>query len=100
VNDRALSVALDFYLESFDADMRSSGTGRVVLNAGPERHECGLGAIRAEVSATSYEMFRALGGRRSAAQVRDLEWVGDRDSVLPFVSRYPLPGFDLVERTD
>lgn len=97
-DDRSLSVALDFYLESFDVDMCAAGVGRVVVNSGPERHECGSGAIRAEVTGAPYEMFRALGGRRSAAQIRDLDWVGDRESVLPFVSRYPLPIADVIER--
>ena len=98
VDDSSLVVALDFYLESLDERLRSAGIGRVIVHAGPERHECGCGAIRAEVTGAPYELFRALGGRRSAAQIRSLGWTGDRDSVLPFVSAYPLPGADLIER--
>lgn len=98
VNDSSLVVALDFYLEWLDEQLRSASVGRVVVHAGPERHECGSGAIRAEVTGAPYELFRALGGRRSATQIRSLEWTGDRDLVLPSLSAYPLPMADLIER--
>jgi uncharacterized protein (TIGR03083 family) len=96
-DDDTLLVATDFYLESFDEDLRSTAPGAVVVTAGAERHEVGRGEIVAELDAPRFEAFRALGGRRSERQIRDLDWRGDLDRVLPIVSRYPLPEHDIVE---
>lgn len=48
-------------------------------------------------SGSRFEIFRTLGGRRSKAQVRALEWTGDIDRVLPVLSRYPLPSTDIAD---
>lgn len=48
--------------------------------------------------ATTYELHRALSGRRSAAQVRALGWTGDPEPYLPVFSRFgDLRQDDLVE---
>jgi uncharacterized protein (TIGR03083 family) len=43
----------------------------------------GKGDPAASVSAETYELFRALGGRRSEEQVRALDWEGDPEPYLP-----------------
>lgn len=96
-DDETLLVATDFYLESFDEALRTVGLGAVVVTTGDEGFTIGVGEIVAELDAPRYEVFRALGGRRSERQIRGLDWRGDLDRVLPTVSRYPLPEHDIVE---
>ena len=57
----------------------------------------GAGAVVASWATGRYEMFRALGGRRSAMQIRDGTWSGDVDLIVPLVSRYGLPAAGIVE---
>jgi len=57
----------------------------------------GSGPVIATVTTSGFEVFRCLGGRRSERQIGALEWGGDLDAVLPFVSPYPLPMTDIVE---
>lgn len=48
--------------------------------------------------ASTYELHRALSGRRSAAQVRSLDWTGDPEPYLAIFSRFgDLRDDDLVE---
>jgi uncharacterized protein (TIGR03083 family) len=99
-DDETLLVATDFYLETFDAALRGAGLGAVVIATGDESFRTGEGEVVAELDASRYEVFRALGGRRSERQIRDLDWRGDLDRVLPTISRYrhaPLPEHDIVE---
>lgn len=93
----ALLAATDFYIESFDESLRGAGAGSVVIRASGESFTAGEGPTFAELDAARYEVFRALGGRRSERQIRAMDWSGDVDRVVPIVSRYPLPERDLVE---
>jgi uncharacterized protein (TIGR03083 family) len=97
VDDDALPVALDFYLISFERGLREANVGAVAVAVGQERWTLGEGDVVASVSADRFELFRSLGGRRSAAQIRALRWDGDLEAVFSAVSRYPMPADDLVE---
>ena len=99
-DDEILVVALDFYLESFDETLREAGAGTVELRTGGEMFTAGDGPVIAALEGPRYEVFRALGGRRSERQIRNMKWTGDVDGVVPIVSRYPLPERDLVENTE
>ncbi len=48
-----------------------------------------------EWSATAFELVRATTGRRSAAQVRAMDWSGDPSAVLDRLSAFPFPEADL-----
>ncbi len=51
-----------------------------------------------EAQATTFELHRALSGRRSAAQVRALDWTGDPEPYLSIFSRFgDLHESDIVE---
>ncbi len=51
-----------------------------------------------EAQASTFELHRALSGRRSAAQVRALDWTGDAEPYLPVFSRFgDLHETDIVE---
>lgn len=57
-----------------------------------ERHwDLGPGAPRVGLTASRLELFRAVTGRRSAAQIRACAWDGDPEVYLPVISPYPLP---------
>lgn len=95
--DETLVVATDFYLDSFDESLRTAALGTVVITTGDETFATGVGETVAELSAPRYEVFRALGGRRSERQIRGMRWRGDLDRVLLTVSPYPLPAHDITE---
>jgi uncharacterized protein (TIGR03083 family) len=96
-DDLSLAVGLDFYLISFEESLVEAGIGAVEIAVGDESWTLGPAPPVASLRAERFELFRALGGRRTAAQIRALTWRGDVDSVVPLVSRYPLPQADLVE---
>ena len=96
-DDDALLAATDFYLESFDQSLREVSAGSVIIRASGETFLAGDGPTVAELDGARYEVFRALGGRRSEGQIRAMDWSGDVDRVVPLVSRYPLPERDLLE---
>ena len=60
-------------------------------------HVAGDGAPAASVTATQWELFRALCSRRSPPQIRSLRWSGDPEVYLPLLPAYGLPGDDLLE---
>ena len=103
IDDReALMVGLDFYLDSFHQDLVALDRGSLEIRAidsPPERWTLGAGHEIATLTAPRYELFRALGGRRSRRQVRALTWTGDVDAVATVLARYPLPAHDLIETT-
>lgn len=96
-DDLSLAVGLDFYLISFEESLVEAGIGAVEITVDGEVWTLGPAAPVASVRAERFELFRALGGRRSDAQIRAFAWQGDADEVVPLVSRYPLPSTDLVE---
>jgi uncharacterized protein (TIGR03083 family) len=99
-DDETLLVATDFYLERFDEALRDADRGAVIITTGEGSFTTGDGDVVAEVHAPRYEAFRALAGRRSERQIRDFDWRGDLDRVLPILSSYrgaPLPERDIVE---
>jgi len=62
-----------------------------------EEWTVGSGPEVAALSAGRFELFRSLGGRRSEAQVRALDWTGDVERVFRLVSAYPMPRAAVVE---
>jgi uncharacterized protein (TIGR03083 family) len=52
-------------------------------------HEGAVGEIGVEASA--FELWRGMNGRRSAAQVAALPWLGDPSPILPYWSNPALP---------
>ena len=90
-------VALDFYLDELDQALRADGAGTLSVTAGGEVHVAGAGRPQATITASPFEILRALSGRRSLAQIEGLDWTGARDELAPRMSRYPLPDADLQD---
>jgi uncharacterized protein (TIGR03083 family) len=95
--DEALVVGLDFYLDSFHETLTEAAAGRITVTVDDETFEVGSGPPVATLTAGRFELFRALGGRRSEQQIRRLQWTGDIDAIVGLVSRYNVPSGDLVE---
>ena len=96
-DDITAIVALDFYLESLRGTLDELGVGALEVRPGDEEWVLGPGELRASVSAPRYEIFRALGGRRTRAEVAALGWSGDAARFIGVMSRYPMPETSLGE---
>ncbi len=97
VTGRPLTVALDFNLTSFEETVVEAGVGGVRVQLTDEDWIIGPDPVVATITTDPFELFRALGGRRSETQIRSLAWTGDADAVIPLVSRYPLPEHPLTD---
>jgi uncharacterized protein (TIGR03083 family) len=60
-------------------------------------HVAGHGSPASTVTASQWELFRALCSRRSPSQIRSLRWSGDAEIYLPLLPAYGLPADDLIE---
>jgi uncharacterized protein (TIGR03083 family) len=87
----AVQAALDFYLASFDDTLVEARAGAVRVCLPEADWVLGPEPVVAEVTASPWELLRALGGRRSETQIRMMDWRGDADAIVPLVSRYPVP---------
>lgn len=61
------------------------------LSDGHQHWVLGDGEPGATVTAPRADLFRIITGRRSEAQIRALDWVGDPAPYLPVIAPYPLP---------
>ncbi|HKE75106.1 MAG TPA: maleylpyruvate isomerase N-terminal domain-containing protein [Acidimicrobiales bacterium] len=96
----ALVVGLDFYLDSCHQALVAHDRGSLGVQATDQprdRWTLGAGREVATLDATRYELFRALGGRRSRRQIRAMAWTGDVDAVAGVLTSYPPPIHDLIE---
>jgi uncharacterized protein (TIGR03083 family) len=96
-DDEALAVGLDHYLDTFHTTLTTTSAGSVVVSVEGETWTLGAGPEVASLTASRFELFRTLGGRRSATQISSLAWTGTPESIVPFVSPYSLPLADLVD---
>jgi uncharacterized protein (TIGR03083 family) len=90
-DDECVAVGLSFYLESFAESLDGAGAGAVEMIASAERHLVGTGDVVASVRASRHELFRALGGRRTIAEIAALDWSGNNEAIIGLFSRYPPP---------
>jgi hypothetical protein len=96
-------VALDHYVAFIDELLVGADWGRLEIVTPDEQRAIGSsGPHHARVGGSSFEMLRSLSARRSANQVRALDWSGDRDDFVEFLSHglaggYRLPHNDLIE---
>ena len=79
--------------------MRLAATGLPTLRLGDGRRQwvAGAGEAEATVTADRFELFRAISGRRSAEQIRAMDWDGDPERYVEVMSPYPLPDRALIE---
>src|SRR5207302_9159669 len=82
-----------------DASIEGRGLPALRWVAGREAWVVGEGEPAASVEGSPFDVFRAMTGRRSANQIRALDWDGDADLFVPAFGYGPftLPETDLVE---
>jgi len=103
VDDLTVRVALDHYLGFIDQLLTGSGWGVLDVVAGAEASRLGgPGPHQARVRAEPFEVLRTVSARRSAHQIRALDWDGDLEALLALLQNalgggYELPETDLDE---
>jgi uncharacterized protein (TIGR03083 family) len=84
-------LALGVYREWLAQRLSAVGLPALRLDDGSKPWVAGRGEPVATLRAESFELFRAMSGRRTAAQIRELGWEGDPAPYLAVISPYPLP---------
>jgi hypothetical protein len=69
----------------------------VRITSGGRTWHVGDGEPELSIALEPFELIRALGSRRSEAQLRKLDWQGDLDRYLPAIAHLPLPDHDIDE---
>jgi hypothetical protein len=96
-NSAAVSLSLQRYVAGLSQRIAAAGLPALRLRTERGEHIAGHGPPAPAVTATEWELFRALGSRRSSSQIRSLQWSGDAEAYLPLLPAYGLPGNDLIE---
>lgn len=73
----AIRVGLGFLLTAIDGLIREHGLDGLEVTTGDEVLMVGDGDPRVQLNAAPFELFRALGGRRTLDEVRALDWSAD-----------------------
>ncbi len=90
-------IAYEYYVDALAQRIGDEGLPALRLVADGDDFIAGDGEPAATLSASRFELLRALTGRRSAAQVADLPWTGDSAPYLGLISSYDQRDDDLDE---
>jgi uncharacterized protein (TIGR03083 family) len=92
-----VSLGLQRYVAGVGQRLDAAGLPALTLCAEDHAYLAGSRSPAASVTASRWELFRALGGRRSPPQLRELEWAGDPDPYVSLMPAYAAPVDDLIE---
>lgn len=94
----AVQVATDYYVERFRRRAAKRGLPPLLLEAGGREWLVeGAGGEPATVRTESFELFRALTGRRTHDQVRSWTWSAEPSPWLDALSSYGTPATPIEE---
>jgi uncharacterized protein (TIGR03083 family) len=93
----AVALSLQRYVAGVSQRIARAGLPALRLCTQRGEHVAGRGTPSCTVTASEWELFRALCSRRSASQIRSLQWDGDAEIYLPLLPAYGLPDDDLIE---
>jgi len=102
-DELTIAVALDHYTGFISELLAADGWGTLEVVAGDEVRTLGCtGRHRARLSTEPSELLRVVSGRRSAEQIRALDWGGDADSLIArlqtvLTGAYSIPEPDHIE---
>ncbi|HUP85695.1 MAG TPA: maleylpyruvate isomerase family mycothiol-dependent enzyme [Acidimicrobiales bacterium] len=88
----AVRIGLDWLVQAFHGAAAANGKPGVRIVAsdtGRSWEPSDHAPAAASVTAPSFELLRALSGRRTEAEIRSLSWDGDVDAVLPSLTWGP-----------
>ena len=95
---QAVAWLVDFALGDLGRRLDEAGLAGLRMVVDGKEHIVGQMPPGPAVAATSWELFRSLTGRRSAAQVRRFVWDGDPEPYLVVWNRHgPVPVDDIIE---
>ena len=78
----AIAIALDFAGRNFVAAAKNAGVD-IAIRGDRGQTFGDPGSASAVVTGTTFDLVRALSGRRSLDQLREMDWTGDVDRALP-----------------
>lgn len=90
-------LSVDIISSMIDADLTKAGLPAVRFTDGTRTWEVGQGPVEFTMEDDTFSLMRALGSRRSLAQLRSMSYTGDLDRFLPGLAHLPLPVVDLAE---
>ena len=92
-----VEVGTDSYVRWLGRRIKERDLPALAVEASGHHWVAGKGDPEARVRGSSFEVFRALGGRRTIEEVEGLEWIGDPAAYLPIFSTYGWPERSLQE---
>jgi len=93
----ALSLALAAYCFGVDYRIRQLGLPALAIRYRGKERVLGAGEPAATLTADTFELLRAFGGRRSCRQILALDWDGDPGPYAALIPAYGERADDLVE---
>ncbi len=92
-----VALGLQRYVAGVGQRVDAAGLPALRLRAEDREYLAGTGSPSASLSASRWELFRALGSRRSVSQLRALRWSGDPEPYLALIPAYSARLDDLIE---
>jgi uncharacterized protein (TIGR03083 family) len=92
-----VKIGLTGYIATMDFRLQSANKPAVRLTTGDKEWTAGGDDPVATVTASRYELFRAMSGRRSPDQIRAYDWGGDPEPFIPYFYPYGVRAEALVE---
>lgn len=87
-DSEGVSVAFVAYASALGLRVATNGIPALRLRYDGKERKLGDGELGATVTASRYELYRALAGRRSREQILQLEWEGDPDPYVDLIPAY------------
>lgn len=92
-----IKIALSGYIATMGWRLSATGLPPLRFDVGDKSYVTGEGEAGATVSATRFELFRAMSGRRSPEQIAAYGWEGDAEPYIPYFYPYGIRQDSLVE---
>jgi hypothetical protein len=92
-----VSVAFTSYAGGLHLRLAGSGIPALRIAYGAKERVLGDGEPVTTVTAERWELYRAMGGRRSRRQILAYDWKGDPEPYLPLIPAYGERTDDLEE---
>ncbi|HEY6421813.1 MAG TPA: maleylpyruvate isomerase family mycothiol-dependent enzyme [Pseudonocardiaceae bacterium] len=93
----AVALGLQRYVTGLGQRLDAAGLPALRLCTDDREYVAGSTSPLVSVGASQWELFRGLGSRRSASQLRALGWSGDPEQYVPLIPAYGARVEDLIE---
>jgi uncharacterized protein (TIGR03083 family) len=93
----AVTLGFRRYIAGLGQRLDRAGLPALLLRTPERDYQAGSGSPPATVTASAWELFRALGSRRGTGQILALPWSGDPQPYLTLLCAYGPRADDLIE---